>query len=476
MTEPTVETRPRLESIDELSPSALVLLDEPSLIEVVEPSLIEVSVEPLLARYEDCPADPTVRMLPDFSVVDDSPTVPRALRAPLDDETARLPAPPKPSEPPIGMSFAPSQLPEPASVRVPAPPLLGAPDAIRLPAPPKLPELVTLLPSPRSSLPPPPVLPNRPSSRPRVKGKKARSLPPVAPLPQKRTESLPAPALPKEFPRPTPTLEWALAEALPAYDAEDTERTSVIPVSSAVSREPKARRKIASLLPALVGALLGLALFVGIYFALQPSRPAVATGRKDALLITVAGPGGGAIEAPQVFIDGVRRCEISPCLVPGLPEGLHFVTVTAPSFVTTSPRVVRVTDREAALLHVELAKDAAPPAPTTQPVSAPEPPASMSQLPLDEAPVPAPTFARPSQPTPNRPTAPVALGSAFLNLNSIPASAVLLDGQPLGRTPKLNVAVKPGPHVVVFAHPEQGRRARTVSVEVGERQTVAVKF
>lgn len=413
------EPRPNLDSIAELSESALVPLD---------PSVIA------LQPYADCPTDPTVRMLPDFSVVEDAPTVPRAERSVLARPTELVtllppPAPAKPAEP------------------------------------------VTLLPPPSAPLPPLPVLPKKASSvRPRAKARKPRSLPPIAPLPAKPKESFPPPpSLPRDLPRAPATLEWALGE--PERTVEDTdERTSVMPVSGAVEREARRPWRVGFTLPAAAaGAVLGLVVFLSAYLALTPASPAAPASSNDALLITVAGPGGGAVHTPQVFVDGVRRCESSPCLVPGLPSGLHFVTVTAADHVTTSPRVVRVAAREPSLLHVELARESEPPAPiTSAPAAAPAPepdplpPASL------EPPAPAP-------PPPSRvPLVPA--GTSFLSFNSIPASAVVLDGQPLGRTPRLNVPVKPGSHMVVFVHPEGARQARAVEVEPGARQTVAVRF
>jgi len=65
---------------------------------------------------------------------------------------------------------------------------------------------------------------------------------------------------------------------------------------------------------------------------------------------------------------------------------------------------------------------------------------------------------------------------AMLNLNSIPVSAVLLDGRPLGGTPRLNVTVTPGEHRVVFIHPERGRRYRTVNADRGRTVVAAVRF
>lgn len=388
--EPEV-TRTPLESIAELSASALLPL---------EPSVIET-----LARYEDCPADPTIRMLPDFSVVEDSPTLPRALAKPLELQTM-LPPPPKPP-----------------------------------------------------SLPP---LPRAPTVQ--KKKAKRRSLPPIAPLPEK-----PAPL---ELPRKVPVLEWAIARApVPQLDAnEDDERTSVLPVTKVVTPMSRKRPHYGVM---AAGAAFGLVALALTYHALEPKAAAAQVSRRDALLVTVAGAGGTSVDRAQVFIDGVRRCDSSPCLVSDLPEGLHFVTVTAPEHATTSPRVVKVSEREPALLHVELAREEAPPAlsplPTPVPAPAPAPPPALLPLPEPNVAPAAPIAPRPSIPRVER-------GTGFLNLNSIPASAVVLDGQPIGRTPRMNVAVKPGPHVVVFVHPEQGRRAQSVVTEAGATQTVAVRF
>jgi hypothetical protein len=63
-----------------------------------------------------------------------------------------------------------------------------------------------------------------------------------------------------------------------------------------------------------------------------------------------------------------------------------------------------------------------------------------------------------------------------LDLSSDPTAAVVVDGRPLGHTPKLQVPVTPGAHEIVFMHPDKGRRARSVNVEAGARQSVAVRF
>jgi hypothetical protein len=55
-------------------------------------------------------------------------------------------------------------------------------------------------------------------------------------------------------------------------------------------------------------------------------------------------------------------------------------------------------------------------------------------------------------------------------------SNVILDGKPLGTTPKTGLSVPAGNHTVVFVHPEHGRKARSVKVEAGKSATAAVRF
>jgi serine/threonine-protein kinase len=77
-------------------------------------------------------------------------------------------------------------------------------------------------------------------------------------------------------------------------------------------------------------------------------------------------------------------------------------------------------------------------------------------------------------PTPKAP--PAAAGEAHLNINSIPVSNVILDGRPLGPTPKVGVSVKAGAHTIMFVHAEFGRKTKSVNVASGATSTVAVRF
>ncbi len=62
-----------------------------------------------------------------------------------------------------------------------------------------------------------------------------------------------------------------------------------------------------------------------------------------------------------------------------------------------------------------------------------------------------------------------AAGGTFLKINSIPAASVILDGTPIGSTPKLKYRVAPGTHSLVFVNPDQGfKKQISVTVAAGE--------
>jgi hypothetical protein len=67
-------------------------------------------------------------------------------------------------------------------------------------------------------------------------------------------------------------------------------------------------------------------------------------------------------------------------------------------------------------------------------------------------------------------------GQGTLNINSIPVSNIILDGKPIGSTPKLAVKVSAGRHTVVFVHPQHGRKTSSVNVAAGGSATAAVRF
>jgi serine/threonine-protein kinase len=98
-------------------------------------------------------------------------------------------------------------------------------------------------------------------------------------------------------------------------------------------------------------------------------------------------------------------------------------------------------------------------------------------LPESESPAaaaaPRPYTRRPARSTESSETA--ETGSGTLNINSIPASNILLDGRPVGTTPKVGLSVSAGKHTVVFV--ADGKRAsKSVKVAAGQSVTVAHRF
>ena len=91
------------------------------------------------------------------------------------------------------------------------------------------------------------------------------------------------------------------------------------------------------------------------------------------------------------------------------------------------------------------------------------------------APTPAPTPA--GDDDDNGGSSAAATGEGFLNINSVPASSVVLDGKPIGQTPQLHVSVTPGTHQVVFINADQQLKKQVmVTVKSGETKVAASKL
>ena len=78
------------------------------------------------------------------------------------------------------------------------------------------------------------------------------------------------------------------------------------------------------------------------------------------------------------------------------------------------------------------------------------------------------------------PTAPAQLADptqGLLNISSVPPSQIILNGRPLGTTPKTGIAV-PGDSLqtIVFVHPKMGRRRAQKFVPAGKERTVSIRF
>jgi len=328
--------------------------------------------------------------------------------------------------------------------------------------------------------------------------------------------------------------------------------------------------------------------------------------RSGSLVVTVAGPASRAIDSVEVYIDGVQRCDVSPCIVKSIPAGVHLVRAAAKGYEQTAEQAVAVESGQRALQTITLSPTGAGTAvrvsalgsglklyvdgqeigelpQTAKGITAgehtlrvagndryepweekvtvdegetrnigplrlrvlkglatfkagtgadgarvlldgrlvPELPATIEvpagkQLVLvatkagystykrtisfndgvaektfeitmaessdDDVAAPEPVAppprgvsisrrVAPRTATPNPVSEPVAKGKATLNLNSIPVSNVIVNGKPLGPTPKIGVQVPPGPQIVVFVHPDFGRKVMSGTVAAGETKT-----
>jgi hypothetical protein len=65
----------------------------------------------------------------------------------------------------------------------------------------------------------------------------------------------------------------------------------------------------------------------------------------------------------------------------------------------------------------------------------------------------------------------------LLNISSVPPSQIILNGRPLGSTPKTGITV-PGDSLqtIVFVHPKMGRRRAQKFVPAGKERTVSIRF
>jgi serine/threonine-protein kinase len=78
-------------------------------------------------------------------------------------------------------------------------------------------------------------------------------------------------------------------------------------------------------------------------------------------------------------------------------------------------------------------------------------------------------------PANDAPKAAAPSGGCTLNFNSIPASRVVLDGRPLGTTPKVGVSASAGAHTVLFVG-DGAKKSMSATCKAGETKTVATRL
>jgi hypothetical protein len=260
----------------------------------------------------------------------------------------------------------------------------------------------------------------------------------------------------------------------PARMAEPTRAATVATTALGVlprwfARGPRSKELWTFVLGIAVLAALAATVALVIDSIRSPAPARASLG--SAVVVTVAGPSGTAIPDAVVFADGRPWCDSAPCRLEGLDPGVHLVHVAAPGFVRAAQRAVNIGSDEDRTLHFELVPEASASALATS-VSIddlPAAPAETRSSTESERPASAPPPPRAAMPAPAPPR------PGILNLSSSPRASVVVDGRPLGMTPQ-RVRVSPGPHSVLFVHPELGRAARSVHVVPGGNHSVGVQL
>lgn len=458
--------------------------------------------------------------------LDDGPTVLRSsplLAPPSVSKLPPLPSAPvatKPSASKPQVGSKPKAASKPISAAPPPPSLRSAPvSRAKLPPLPSPPPSLRSSPKPASQPKLPPPLPSSP-----VVEAATVPLPPVVeaetvPLP----EAAVAEATPVSFapaaqlaaplssryvpPRPVPHSVRPLSalETIPASRLHSLSLSPQVLSQIPLPPQPAPRKSRVGVFAALGTALV----LVGIAGAVVLSGVAIPAlgGKSGSVAVTAIAPSNASLSGVRVLVDGVVRCETSPCQIGGLSQGTHFVSVEADGFAPTAARAVTIGRNGNANMDVELvtalpaapkaeAKVAEPVAPVTAPTIDPvetdskpapaEPTRVASTKPAKTAAkAKAETKAETAKPAADAKKAeePKKTASAAgaaemgtLNINSIPVSNVVLDGRPVGSTPVMGLSVSAGPHSVVFIHPEHGRKASGATVKAGSTSTVAVRF
>jgi len=409
---------------------------------------------------------------------------------------------------------------------------------------------------------------------------------------------------------PPPTLPRA---PLPPPKAVPTPYVAPAPPQQAIFEPPPVAQQGGSSRGLMIGAVV-------VLLAAAGAAATLLMPKKGSMVLTVAGPGNKSIDTVEVYVDGAKKCEASPCRVIDLAVGTHLVKVTAAGYQPTADQAVKISSGDEAVQNIALTRASegtgirvaaegrgiklsvdgkeigplpqelkelspgdhlvhldggeryesfekhitveadqmqtiepklrvkkglatiklgdnaegakvllvsgserrpitslpitvdisvdkpysivaskkgfndfeqrvafedgqaertfvvnlaaagteAPPAPVAAPTPAPAP----APRNVGGAPAPAPAPGPAPAPTPK----PAATGNGTLNLNAIPPSNVVLDGRPMGQTPRMNVSVPPGAHTIVFVNSEHGRKTKSITVEAGKSATVVVRF
>lgn len=196
-------------------------------------------------------------------------------------------------------------------------------------------------------------------------------------------------------------------------------------------------------------------------------------------LITVRA-GVDAEGAIAYMVSGGKRRQIPklPARIEVPPTDAYQVVGTKPGYKDFETQIDFTDGKAEKTVDIDLvvasAQPSQAPAPAPGPVAAAVEAGSRGRF-APRAAAPAAPAPAPAAKEPAKPSAAAAGDQGKLAINSIPISSILLDGRPIGNTPK-QISVAPGPHAVLFIHPELGRKSVSVSVQAGKTAVAAVKF
>ena len=167
---------------------------------------------------------------------------------------------------------------------------------------------------------------------------------------QAAAQSLLQPALPGVIGRPPPPMSRPPGAILPPGvlppGAAFVPRSTIPPTPQDASYALPAQPATSQRLPYLFAALSAV-LVAALFWVLLP--------KKGGLTVTVAGgPGNKELAAVEVIVDNKVRCRTSPCELPSLKQGTHYVEVRAAGYQATAKSAVAIVGGQTAVHNVQL--------------------------------------------------------------------------------------------------------------------------
>jgi eukaryotic-like serine/threonine-protein kinase len=253
------------------------------------------------------------------------------------------------------------------------------------------------------------------------------------------------------------TRTWQQAESRLEDDGADplqaraTDRpvTGPLPSWGATAKSLRPRTR------SIIGWATGVLLVVALLFTFVSRQPPTSSQKTPAVLIT---PTSTELTPPRtepkaISIESLPPEVPTPPMVGSGAAEPMAPTATPPNSVNAAtPALPEVPPRAAVAATT-------PQAP--RPVAAPARVAQETEL-------------NPYVAAPEIPKRASTASTCLLNLNAMPSATVVLDGKPLGFTPKMGVSVAPGEHRVYFRW-QDGDKIEAFTCDRGETKTIAVR-